>query len=560
MIESHNEVIREIIFKKGVNLIVDETPWGENASGNNVGKTTVLRLIDFCLGGEGKNIYRDPEFKDKRNNTLIENFLEEKEVLITLILKEDLEIESSHEIIIKRNFLSRKEKIQEIDGESLSNEDFPKKLKELIFKQAEDKPSFRQIISKNIRDEKNRLQNTVKVLHPSTRQEDYEALYFFWLGIPTDDSQRKQQLHLQLKTEEGLQRRLASEGKLPQINQALLVVNRNIESLERDKQKFALNANYESDLAELNRIKSEINRISEQVTRLKLRKELILESQKELKSEYSPINPSHIKSLYQEAKIFIPDLQRTFEETLNFHNQMLVEKSRFIEKEIPNLELEIRGCEEYLQSLLLNEKEYSETLKKIGFVEELENIIAKLNEAYERKGGLDEKKRIWENTINKQESIVRELKDINQGISSKEHLLDQRIAKFNEYFSNISNELYGEQFILSHDKNPKGYELNISAITGNPGTGKKKVEIAAFDLAYILFADAMGIDCLHFILHDQMESIHNNEISTLLMNIVQKVNCQFVLPVLRDKLPKEMAIEEYEILRLSQLSKLFKIQ
>ena len=53
-IERGSELIRDITFIKGINLIVDETTTSDRTeSGNNVGKTTVLRLIDFCLGGGG---------------------------------------------------------------------------------------------------------------------------------------------------------------------------------------------------------------------------------------------------------------------------------------------------------------------------------------------------------------------------------------------------------------------------------------------------------------------------------------------------------------------------
>ena len=51
-IENSSGVIREIPFHKGLNLIVDETKSNNEtnkASGNNVGKTTVIRLINFCI-------------------------------------------------------------------------------------------------------------------------------------------------------------------------------------------------------------------------------------------------------------------------------------------------------------------------------------------------------------------------------------------------------------------------------------------------------------------------------------------------------------------------------
>ena len=101
LIIEHNDIIvRNIKFHKGINLIIDETnSLNKKETGNNVGKTTILRLIDFCLAGDGKSIYQDNEFKSK-TNILIEDFLKENNVLIKLILKEDLEDENSKEILL----------------------------------------------------------------------------------------------------------------------------------------------------------------------------------------------------------------------------------------------------------------------------------------------------------------------------------------------------------------------------------------------------------------------------------------------------------------------------
>ena len=72
---------------------------------------------------------------------------------------------------------------------------------------------------------------------------------------------------------------------------------------------------------------------------------------------------------------------------------------------------------------------------------------------------------------------------------------------------------------------------------GNPGTGRKKGAIAAFDLSYIQFADSLNIKCLHFILHDQIEMIHGNQIETIFTELVESINCQYITPILDDKLP-----------------------
>ena len=73
-------IIREIIFGTGLNLIVDETlPNNQKATGNNVGKTTVLKLIDYCLGGKKQIIWQDGENKGHEIKE-VKDFLVEKNV------------------------------------------------------------------------------------------------------------------------------------------------------------------------------------------------------------------------------------------------------------------------------------------------------------------------------------------------------------------------------------------------------------------------------------------------------------------------------------------------
>ncbi|MDI1298385.1 DUF2326 domain-containing protein [Methylotenera sp.] len=553
-------MIREIPFKKGINLIVDESATKTTQeSGNNVGKTTVLRLIDYCLGGNGVNIYKDPEFRDKSNST-IESFLKNKNVVITLCLKESLDNPTSSEILIRRNFLAHSEKLQEINGEFYSNiNNFRNELKKLIFKTDSLKPSFKQMIAKNIRDEKNRLQNTVKVLHSTTTQDEYEALYLFWLGINVGDANRKQTLLHEKKIESDLQKRLARDSSPSLVEQSLLVIDRQINELEHKKSAFNVNPRYEEALADLNKIKIEISRKSTSLSRLELRRDLIVESKDELEAEFSDVDIEQLKDIYAEAKTLIPSIQKSFEDTLAFHNSMVLEKFKYITTELPDLNDEIRLEENTIKQLLVLETEAVQVIRNSNIVDDLQVIVKQLNEAHERKGALDEQLRLWHSTLTKSKTIEGELDLINYGIESLDNLIQQRIAIFNEYFSSISTKLYGEAFVLSTAKNDKGYELVISSISGNLGTGKKKGQIAAFDLAYVQFADALGIECLHFILSDQIENVHDNQITSLLNEVVNATNCQYILPVLRDKLPKDIDVNKYTALSLSQNSKLFKI-
>lgn len=149
--------------------------------------------------------------------------------------------------------------------------------------------------------------------------------------------------------------------------------------------------------------------------------------------------------------------------------------------------------------------------------------------------------------------------NINSSININDDLIQKRITIFNKHFTKISNQLYGEEFLLSSVKNEKGYDLVVTNIEGNPSTGKKKGQIAAFDFAYILFAEEINIEYINFIMHDQLENIHDNQLSTILMDLSNSIDCQFILPIVKDKLPEDIDVNDYIILKLSENEKLFKI-
>jgi len=261
-ISTESNVLREINFHKGMNLIVDERSETErNKTGNNVGKTTVLRLIDYCLGADGKAIYQDPEFPDQPNSTIYE-FLTEQKVVIELVLVADLESDSD-EVIICKNFLQRINKIQSIDGiNHKKNTIFDAELKKALLNTEVEKPTFKQIKSKNIRIDKDRMDKIVKVLGSFVSNEEYEALFMFWLGINTDQAEEKQKLAERGKKEKAFRSRLKANGELPLVEQKLAFHQDKIQEIEKIKESFNINDKYEEDIENLNGIKQKLNKMS----------------------------------------------------------------------------------------------------------------------------------------------------------------------------------------------------------------------------------------------------------------------------------------------------------
>ena len=128
--------------------------------------------------------------------------------------------------------------------------------------------------------------------------------------------------------------------------------------------------------------------------------------------------------------------------------------------------------------------------------------------------------------------------------------------------SEISDELYDERYSVKEDvvRNSKGQSVyKFSIIGANLSSGKKQGEISCFDIAYTLFADQESIPCLHFILNDKKELMHDNQLVKL-AEIANRENIQFVAFILEDKLPAELRNDDYYVVKLSQNDKLLRIE
>jgi uncharacterized protein YydD (DUF2326 family) len=561
IITSGAKVIREIEFHKGLNLIVDESE--HQITGNSVGKTTVLKLVDFCLGANPKHIYVDHETK-KQEYKLIKEFLIDNKVLITLILSSDLE-KGTEDIVIERNFLARREIIRKINGEELTEEEFDIKLSSFVFPEHhESKPTFRQIISHNIRYKDESINNTLKTLDTFTSDAEYETLYLFLFGCEFTKGNSKQEILTKIRQEDTYKTRLEKNQTKTAYETALSLINNDIEELHKKKSSFNLNENFEKDLDKLNRVKYEINKISSVIGKLNIRKELIQEAEAELKSSKSIIDLRQLEIIYEQATSKITSIQKTFSDLVSFHNTMIGEKVKFITKELPSIEKAIQENNNGLKRLLEDEKVLTSEISKSDSFEELENIIATLTEKYRKKGE-------YENIIELLNEVESNLKEFNKYLNeidnelfsdNFEQVVKTQLNKFNIHFASISNELYGEQYAVKYDIiiNRKGQRLyKFSAFNANMSSGKKQGEISCFDLAYTQFADEENIPCLHFLLNDKKELMDDKQLVKI-AEFVNRNNIQFVASILKDKLPVEINKEEYFVVKLSQNDKLFRIE
>lgn len=562
IISSPRTVIRDIEFHKGLNLIVDETPDNTTGTGNNVGKTTVLRLIDYCLGGDVDGIYRNPEDKYE-SYALVKDFLTGNNVIVTLMLVDDLDTPSK-KVVIERDFKTGRSSLIRINGKDVTRKDFVAELESAIFPEVKtETPSFRQIIAHNIRIDNLRLENTLKTLTMG-KNEEYEALYLFMFGCPNDSAARKTQLAQELDTEKKYKRRMERNRSKNEYKAALSVIESDIEKLVERKDNLNINENLQLDLDSLNALRAQINKVTSRTSLLSLRRELINETVESFDKQNFGEDVVQLEMIYKQASAYVPKMQRTFKELVDFHNTMLENKKAFVAQELPSIQEEIESLSVELERLKEKETVMAEKVLKSDTYEELEGIIVQLSELSRRKGEFES----YISQIESAEKAIKEkyeeMKKIDDGLFTEDFTqrLEAQRDKFNKIFSEVSHEIYDEQYIISYEvdtqKGKQLYKFHITDVA-NFSSGKKQGEISCFDIAYTVFADQEGIPCLHFILNDKKELVHGNQLNKF-TEAVNKYNVQFVCSMLYDKLPPVLRKDEHVVVRLSQGSKLFRIE
>ena len=563
-ITGNRGVIREINFHAGLNLIVDKTHTDGDGTqtGNNVGKTTVLRLIDFCLGGEAPSLYRDPENKAEVNQE-VKDFLVNYRVMITLVLVDNLVV-PGRKVVIKRNFLQRKDRVFEVNGESIGSkkDEINTVLLKHVFPSVQvTKPTFRQIISHNIRYEEDRLVNTLKTLGGYASDEDYETLYLYLFGCDYDQGDARTRILLQRDREESFRRRLERTQTKGAYVAALNVIQNEIQKLEERKQRLNINPDLEQDVELLNSLKAEINRVIGNLSSLQIRKGIIEDAQRDLKERRFDEDTDILESIYKQASAFIPQMQHTFEELVAYHNQMLINKSDFLTEELPRLNQSIASLQQQSADLRRKEIKVQAKITSSDTFADLEEIIAQLNSLYQQKGAC-------ESSIDNITAVERNIDELNKQLSIIDEKLfseqfyeqiNRQLAKFNAIFSEYSMRLYNEQYAIKCDPEPKkGKQVyKFAPIDVNFSTGKKQGEISCFDLAYTKFADMEGIPCLHFLLNDKKELVHGNQLN-IIAQIANEESIQFVASILEDKLTSEMRNKDYYAVELEEQDKLFR--
>ena len=177
-----SEVLRDIQFKEGVNFITN------SGEGNQIGKSTTLRAINFCLGSDGKDLWKDPDRKIE--NLQVKRFVLYQNVVFSL----ELSLKGTR-YLVERRFIPIQQKNREVikihsqvNGKEFVGKDQYAAEIARIFGHFNAKPTFKSIKNRFVRLEKATINRLFRYLNLFTSDDEYLELYSHLFGYAGHES------------------------------------------------------------------------------------------------------------------------------------------------------------------------------------------------------------------------------------------------------------------------------------------------------------------------------------------------------------------------------------
>jgi uncharacterized protein YydD (DUF2326 family) len=506
-----NLILNTFYFGKGLNIILGNySKPRDNTSLNGIGKSSLIRLIDFLLlSNSAEKKFLQPRYnflRDENHNIILEFESQGNRNIIKRTFKKEDAILFS----VNDNYLEEytKPELKKI----LTNKIFPFNKDDVFFVGERYGTLMDFFIKDDLENQKRDGEDPLNFSAGTKNQISKAIFNFFLLGLPTKDLIRYEEklddfnsfnttakvLEEKIKEEQG---KSIEEFKSERFN-----IEQKIEVLEISLNDYQFLENYKN-------IEKDLIEVTENINSKLKEYHSLCNKQKRIKESYQfneTINLQEIKKIYNEVLSTFGNLvSKTLEEITIFKNDIIENRS----KHLVNKELELQ-------------KYIDITLKEISI---LEGVRSKLYKRLEEKGALESIKNTYEMLTNEKTILYGNLQILGElnGIQDKLVDLNVKISEIKRDITNVLkiydhiineyrklfHEILQNAIIIDND-NPTGYfDISIKSDSNrNQLPFKIEVEIPK--------ADALGQSRLKIVAYDIM---------VFLMNIIEQRNFPYFL-------------------------------
>lgn len=556
----NGQVMREVVFHKGANLIVDAY---ESDRHNKVGKTTFLKLIDVLLGANGKDrLYKDDETNSV--NEELRDIIKEKRVVGEMTLVNSFERPSSQNVELKVELFPRGKYF--FEGEKVSAKRYRELLGETLFAVNSNKPTFRQLIKSFVRISLSGDDYSFLRTLTSASIADYRAVYNYLFDISDSElDARLAELNRELNKlkESAKQYRclagIEDEEQLVQVGVALERECRRVESRLGDL--------FDADEFKANRetieeARSQYARLCSDLAEIEFRMERNAECIERARNEIArQADLSLSRSFYDEVRSLIPSVNKTFEDMVEFNRALCKNEITYFQEVGAELKSERVGIQAKLTAFSVENSRFLSLLdgEAMNEYEALLGECMRLRQEMGRNTEVLSTLQGYDGRIKTLESQIASLSDGGEERESSISCHQDRMNSFNNYFTPMANAVNGERPILTYSTATDKFPVAITDLNGS-STGTRKSLLAVYDLSYQEFAIANKIEAPRFVVQDVVENVEGEDLKKI-VDIANSINCQFIVAVLKEKLDSSRIPQDAQdsmcILELSKQDKLF---
>lgn len=562
-VRSDQPSFKTVHFTSGFNVVLAERTKESSSkdSRNGLGKSTLIEIIHFCLGG-GTN-----------GSGLMEGSLNGWTFTLDLIL-------SGQEIHVSRNTQEHRKvtirgdyhdwpllPVQMNEGAELSVAQWNKVLGHLMFGLAVDedqkfKPTFRSLISYFVRKGRDAYSNPFE--HFRKQQTwDKQVNNAFLLGLTWEDAAERQALR-ERKGHLDAIRRAAKAGEIEgflgsrgELQAERVRVYKQTESLSDQLSEFRVYPQYEEIETRASRITADIHNLNnDNITD----RRLIRFYETDLDAETPPPSSGEIGDLYEEVGILLPDIvKRQIDEANEFHRQVVRNRQDFLNSEKLNIQRAIDARTESIRQLSDERAKLMGILNTHGALAEYTRLQEKLSSEVALLHQLD--------------SRLANLKKFDEGLSElkiqHEMLLQRTLIGYEEretlwqaaidHFNRNSQALYNVPGSLLIDVTDQGFEFDVE-IKRAKSQGINSMKIFCYDLMLAQLWSGR-IPSPGFLVHDStiFDGVDERQVAIALQmaaTATEESNFQYICTLNSDQVPTndfstDFELDPYICLRLS---------
>lgn len=532
---ANKDSFRTVNFNpNGISLIVAEHSKTTNPSNkgtyNGLGKSLVIHIIHFCLGGKSKHFEsfekKLPEWKFN---------LKFKIDTITYVASRD----TSN---IDKVILYYEDKEEELTINKLTN-----KLEKLLFSIPNDIKflTFRALFPFFIRPKK---ESYVSYDRPAKVGSDYQKMLYnaFLLGLDVSLADEKYTIRKEQDRLEKLQKNIENDtllkdffSKDKDVTLRLKDLEDEIEKLEQDISKYEVAEDYYDVKNEADNIKKDLESKNNAITLLENQ---ILNIEKSLK--ISPdLEKENIEKIYNETEIYFSEtLSKKLSELENFYTKLTENRLLRLSSQ---KQIILKKLEDNSQQFELLKHNFDEKMKYLGAHQAFDVILKvkdKLSALEREKEKLEDYDKLIENYHNKLLEIKQNFIASTQKAEEYRKEISSYFKLKQDFFRKLAKRFYpksaaGITFDINDGENQLRYDIQAK-IESDGSDGINNVKIFCYDTTLLFKGENHN---MNFIFHDSrlydgVDERQKAEMFKIIYELFNNSNYQYIASINQNQL------------------------